>query len=100
MSDPPPENGQPAPAPLDSLCRIAYTRFRNTMKRIHRNLRHLLSISVFGCAVLNCVAAPKGDAPNPASRKSPDWLRRSVVYEIFPRTFSTEPAFNGIPARL
>jgi cyclomaltodextrinase len=70
------------------------------MKRIHRNLRHLLSIIVFGCAVLNCVAAPKGDAPNPASRKSPDWLRRSVVYEIFPRNFSNEGTFNGIIARL
>jgi len=36
----------------------------------------------------------------PSARKSPDWLKTSVVYEIFPRNFSQEGALNSITARL
>lgn len=32
--------------------------------------------------------------------KSPDWLRKSVVYEIFPRQFSKEGNLNAITVRL
>jgi cyclomaltodextrinase len=34
------------------------------------------------------------------ARPTPDWLRQSVVYEIFPRQFSASGDFNGITARL
>jgi glycosidase len=35
-----------------------------------------------------------------ATRQSPDWLKSSVVYEIFPRDFSAAGDLNGITARL
>jgi glycosidase len=34
------------------------------------------------------------------ARTPPDWLRKAVVYEIFPRQFSPGGDFNGITARL
>ena len=35
-----------------------------------------------------------------STRKSPDWLRSSIVYEIFPRDFSPAGNLNAITARL
>ncbi len=49
------------------------------------------------------VLAPGARAQNSAAgtaRSSPEWLRRSVVYEIFPRSFSAQGDFNAITARL
>jgi cyclomaltodextrinase len=40
------------------------------------------------------------DPTTPSTRKSPDWLRSAVVYEIFPRNFSKEGDLNAITARL
>jgi cyclomaltodextrinase len=34
------------------------------------------------------------------ARPSPDWVRDSVIYEIFPRNFSREGNFNAITAQL
>ncbi len=34
------------------------------------------------------------------TRQSPDWLRSSVVYEVFPRDFSTAGDLNTVTARL
>ena len=34
------------------------------------------------------------------ARQVPAWLRDGVIYELFPRNFSTEGNFNGITARL
>ena len=45
-------------------------------------------------------SASEADPSNPSTRKSPDWLRSAVVYEIFPRNFSKEGDFNAITARL
>jgi cyclomaltodextrinase len=36
----------------------------------------------------------------PSARKSPDWLRSAVVYEIFTRNFSQAGDFNAITSRL
>lgn len=51
---------------------------------------------------LSLVSAPlrAQDAPRPAARSAPDWLRDGIIYEIFPRNFSPEGNFNGITARL
>jgi glycosidase len=35
-----------------------------------------------------------------SARQSPDWLRRGVIYEVFPRHFSPSGDFNGVTARL
>jgi cyclomaltodextrinase len=40
------------------------------------------------------------DVSTETARPAPDWLRHSVVYEIFPRQFSASGDFNGITARL
>ena len=40
------------------------------------------------------------DVSTESARTAPDWLRQSVVYEIFPRQFSASGDFNGITARL
>jgi glycosidase len=34
------------------------------------------------------------------ARPAPDWLRQSIIYEVFPRAFSESGDFNGITARL
>jgi glycosidase len=39
-------------------------------------------------------------AAEPAPRPSPEWLRKSVVYQIFTRNFSKEGNFNAVTARL
>jgi cyclomaltodextrinase len=36
----------------------------------------------------------------PAAHPSPEWLREAVVYEVFPRAFSTQGDFKGVTARL
>jgi cyclomaltodextrinase / maltogenic alpha-amylase / neopullulanase len=70
------------------------------MKTIIRKTICLLAMLCFGA----CMAQFDGTArANPSSlqtRQSPDWLRSSVVYEIFPRDFSTAGDLNTITARL
>jgi cyclomaltodextrinase / maltogenic alpha-amylase / neopullulanase len=34
------------------------------------------------------------------ARKAPQWLQDGILYEVFPRDFSTEGNFNGVTARL
>jgi glycosidase len=49
------------------------------------------------------VAGPAAHAQTPApsaARVVPEWLRRSVAYQIFPRNFSAQGDFNAITARL
>lgn len=42
----------------------------------------------------------RGDVSNVSARPSPDWLRTGVIYEIFPRDFSTAGNLAGVTARL
>jgi hypothetical protein len=59
-----------------------------------------LAACLLGLLVIHATTGFAGDAPAKSARKSPDWLRKSVVYEIFPRNFSKEGTFNAITARL
>src|SRR5258706_8551725 len=43
---------------------------------------------------------PSRDISGLSARQSRDWVRDGVVYEIFPRAFSPEGNFNGIPKQL
>ena len=43
---------------------------------------------------------PSRDVSGESARRSRDWVRDGVVYEIFPRAFSPEGNFNGITAQL
>ena len=57
----------------------------------------LLTLMALGASPL-VRADVAGDRP--AARQSPDWLRDAVVYEIFPRAFSSEGTFKGVTAQL
>jgi len=59
-----------------------------------RALAVLILLS-FGAA-----AADKRDYSLDTARRGPEWLRSGVIYEIYPRAFSSEGTFAGITARL
>ena len=69
------------------------------MRAVYQTIRRV----VLACCGLfvagTSVVAQPTLAAQPA-RKSPDWLRDGVIYEIFPRNFSAGGTFNGITARL
>src|SRR5208337_2519700 len=70
------------------------------MKRIEQKPSHLLAAALMVWLAIN-TAVVSGAAPaTPSTRKSPDWLRSSVAYEIFPRNFSQEGDLNAITGRL
>ncbi len=70
------------------------------MNRIQNNLRCLAAAALLGWPALSPTMVPAADSSNPVARTSPDWLRGSVVYEIFPRNFSKEGDLNAITAQL
>src|SRR5271166_5626939 len=70
------------------------------MKKIQQTTRALLATALLGCVLIHPALLSAADPAVPATRKSPDWLRSSVVYEIFPRNFSKEGTLNAITARL
>jgi len=43
---------------------------------------------------------PSRDVSKQQARPTRDWVRDGVIYEIYPRAFSTQGNFNGITARL
>jgi cyclomaltodextrinase / maltogenic alpha-amylase / neopullulanase len=53
-----------------------------------------------GWLTLSPATGAAADSSNPIARKSPDWLKNAVVYEIFPRNFSKEGDFDAITSRL
>lgn len=70
------------------------------MNKIQQKLRYLLATALMGWLAINSAVGSEADSSNPSTRKSPDWLRNAVVYEIFPRNFSQEGNLNAITARL
>src|SRR5204862_8134643 len=43
---------------------------------------------------------PARDVSKLPARATRDWVRDGVIYEIYPRAFSSEGNFNGVTARL
>jgi glycosidase len=70
------------------------------MNKIQQKLRYLLATGLIGWLAINSALGSDAVPSNPSTRKSPDWLRSAVVYEIFPRNFSQEGDLNAITARL
>jgi glycosidase len=68
--------------------------------RNQQKLRNLLTAALMGWLAVHATVVSGADSSTPSTRKSPDWLRSSVVYEIFPRNFSKEGTLNAITARL
>jgi len=69
------------------------------MNIIQQKLRRLLAATLMGWMVINSPVV-SAQPSNSVARKSPDWLRSAVVYEIFPRDFSSEGNLNAITAKL
>ena len=72
----------------------------NPMNRFQTKLLRLAATALLGCLAIHAVVVARADSTTPGTRKSPDWLRSAVVYEIFPRNFSQAGDFNAITARL
>jgi len=70
------------------------------MNKIQQKLRYLLATVLIGWLAINSAAGSDAESSNAGTRRSPDWLRSAVVYEIFPRNFSQAGDFNAITARL
>ena len=64
------------------------------------NLRQftILALAASLCLSALCLHADNLSALN--ARTAPDWIRDAVVYEVYPRSFSTAGDFNGITAKL
>ena len=60
----------------------------------------LLATALIGWLAITHAPAAEPEGTNGITHKSPDWLRSSVMYEIFPRNFSAAGDFNGVTARL
>ena len=70
------------------------------MNIIQKRLQYVLASAFIGWLAINSAVVSEADPSIASTRKSPDWLRSAVVYEIFPRNFSEEGDFNAITARL
>jgi cyclomaltodextrinase len=70
------------------------------MKTIIRKTPCLLALLCLGSLLAPFDATVQADPSALTTRQSPDWLRSSVVYEIFPRDFSTAGDLNTVTARL
>ncbi len=63
---------------------------------LRRNFR-LISAAFF---LITCPFVQAKDFSMDAARPAPPWVRDGIVYEIFPRNFSTNGDFNGITTKL
>ncbi len=64
----------------------------------HPRTPRFLLLALLGAIALK--ADPSRDWSDAPARETPQWIRDSVVYEIFPRQFSARGDFAGITARL
>jgi len=65
--------------------------------RMNPLFRYINRLAGFGL-ILSALAGQTGAAAS--ARRSPQWVRDAVVYEIFTRNFSAGGDFNGVTARL
>lgn len=70
------------------------------MKRILSKRQWLLAVAFIGWLMMNPARISAAETSTSSIHTAPDWLRKSVVYEIFPRNFSRAGNFNAITARL
>lgn len=70
------------------------------MKMIVRKMPCLPALLCLGWLTVQFAGIMQAQPSALQTRQSPDWLRSSVVYEIFPRDFSAAGDLNGVTARL
>jgi glycosidase len=63
-------------------------------------VRCLFATALLGWLAVYPTVGAETDLSAGSPRKSPDWLRRAVVYEIFPRDFSPAGDLPSVTARL
>jgi len=63
-------------------------------------LNYWVSLLLLGSLALPLATVAETESAAPSTRKSPDWLRSAVVYEIFTRNFSQAGDFNAITSQL
>lgn len=63
-----------------------------------RVVLHVALVTALCCSATSSAAGR--DVSSERARNVPPWLRESVIYEIYPRAFSTRGDFNGITAQL
>jgi len=62
-------------------------------------LVYLIAALFVACAHVNA-QQPERDVSKEPARQTRDWVRDGVIYEIYPRAFSSQGNFSGITARL
>lgn len=65
-----------------------------------RRFLQTLSILLFSCALAAAQAIPSRDVSKETARASQEWIRDSVIYQIFERQYSQKGDFNSITADL
>jgi cyclomaltodextrinase / maltogenic alpha-amylase / neopullulanase len=70
------------------------------MKKIQSKLSCWPAAVLLVWLALHAAVVAEAAPTNLSTRKSPDWLRSAIVYEIFPRNFSPAGDLNAITARL
>lgn len=70
------------------------------MKRFVYNTFRRVALLCLGAWLAGFNGVAHADPSALKARQSPDWLRSSVVYEVFPRDFSAAGDLNGVTAQL
>jgi len=70
------------------------------MKSFPRFTRPSLALLALSLGALCLHAQPTADLSKVSARSTPQWVKDSVIYEIFPRQFSPSGDFAGITAKL
>jgi cyclomaltodextrinase len=69
--------------------------------RLARWTSFLLVLTVSASSLcVTAVQQPSRDVSKESARPARDWVRDGVIYEIYPRAFSSEGNFNGVTAQL
>src|SRR5262245_48792255 len=72
----------------------------NTDRASARTRLSLVFLALIALAAAPMSRAEDTSASRQAARRSPEWLREAVIYEVFPRAFSPTGDFKGVTAQL
>jgi cyclomaltodextrinase len=87
----------PNPRNLGSSCGRVHTL--NSVAR--RGVCALLGALILAASLgLAAAQQPARDLSKVSARPAPEWVRSGVIYEIYPRDFSSEGNFKGVTAQL
>lgn len=87
------------PLPLNKMGQIPEVGSK-IMNALLKDLGLFLATLFAGVLMAASAAGAEAGSTNAIARQSPGWLRKAVMYEVFPRDFSAAGNFNAISARL